>query len=99
MMKKLKKRGRCFVSLNCRGKWVIFASSMINGKLIYIRLLIVNWLFTLSEHQLSKPKCCSFHFFNAGHTLEDLWTKLSNEFHQGLFDKCNITFQVSICIC
>ena len=64
-----------------------------------IGLLIVNWLFTLSEHQLSKPKCCSFHFFNAGHTLEDLWSKLSNEFHQGLFDKCNITFQVSICIC
>ena len=58
VVKKLKQRGKCFVSFNCRGKWVIHASSMING-----------------------------------HTLEDLWSRLSDEFHQGLFDKCNITFQ------
>ena len=58
MVKKLKQRGRCFASLNCRGKWVILASSMING-----------------------------------HALEDFWSKLSDEFHQGVLDKCNITFQ------
>jgi hypothetical protein len=36
--------------------------------------------------------------FNPGCNLEDLWTKLSDKLRQGLFQNCNITFQVNICI-
>jgi hypothetical protein len=35
--------------------------------------------------------------FNPGCNLEDLWTKLSDKLRQGLFQNCNITFQVNIC--